>query len=118
MISLLRNLEVEQRSQEWAAEHCFSIALLQRYDSRGAHRSKRICFSISLVSQVQQDALYQAGLLVPLDVPVASAGGSAAQPRFGLRPIAADLGARKLQTGAFSRPQTHFRDLGAATGWT
>ena len=50
MISLLRNLEVEQRSQEWAAEHCFSI---------------------SLVSQVQQDALYQAGLLVPLDVPVA-----------------------------------------------
>ncbi|MFR5760709.1 MAG: HNH endonuclease [Oscillospiraceae bacterium] len=25
MISLLRNLEVEQRSQEWAAEHCFKL---------------------------------------------------------------------------------------------
>ena len=41
-------------------------------------------------------------------------GGSAAQPRFGLRPIAADSGARKLQTGAFSRPQTHVRNVGAA----
>ena len=93
-----------------------SGALLQRYDSRGAHRSKRICFSISLVSQVQQDALYQAGLLVPLDVPVAGAGGSAAQPRFGLRPIAAHLGARKLQTGAFHDLRHTFATLALQNG--
>ena len=93
-----------------------SGALLQRYDSRGAHRSKRICFSISLVSQVQQDALYQAGLLVPLDVPVAGAGGSAAQPRFGLRPIAAHLGARKLQTGAFHDLRHTFATIALQNG--
>ena len=39
---LPRNLEVEQCPQERATEHCFSIALLQRYDSRGAHRRKKL----------------------------------------------------------------------------
>ena len=57
---------------------------------------------------------YRESSPLPLDVPVAGAGGYAAQPRFGLRPIAADSGARKLQTGAFSRPQAHIRDVGAA----
>ncbi|MFQ8837575.1 MAG: site-specific integrase [Oscillospiraceae bacterium] len=45
-------------------------------------------------------------------------GGSAAQPRFGLRPIAADSGARKLQTGAFYDPRHTSRPWRCKMGWT